>query len=575
MNPSASRSELDSLINDLLTGVITPERHSRLEELLTSDAQARSVYYAHIDLHLALQRANAIKADPDPMADSLKRDRSTTISSTRSSRTFRRGSLWPVSLITAAAIIGGIAVPQLLERRPDPVPAITDLNLATPLEATTETLSPQNVVPTEKEVPAVRLVNFSKAELLRDLIPDLGAPLQLNHEYTLAKGMLELEFANGATAILEGPAVFKVTSAERMELTNGNCSIYAPETAKGFEVLTPRSKVIDLGTRFSVNVNDEGNSDVQVLEGAAEIHPFGDQKAPALLQSGEANRYAAEVGALRPIKFDPQQYLHKLPDRVISYEAETVPETDTVRDLISVTVQRGGVPKTYSVNEMIGVDVIHFRSHSNSSNILSDTALPADPLEFLTKDRALTTGLINFNNPNNTLSTAPYKFEEFQSRHGLAIQFQTPVVNSPGPDIVLFEVQSVVYPLEGDHFRVSPLHSGKGLRSHTVTCFDVTLNSESAKKVAPFRVYRFATPVRNPGDFGAMRAEKGGSMALPFYALAVGIDLSDLGYPLGAKVEGIFIEDANNNKDVVIDPVFVAGLPESPIEPPSTPKSSR
>lgn len=567
MNPSFSRDELDALINELLTGTISPERHQRLEELLTAHSQARTQYFAHIDLDLALKRANSIQPQLDPLTDSIKRDPTIGVPAERLARPFRWNILWPASFLAAAAVFGAFFLP-IRPQQPQPVPITAEHKAdgTNPLTANRSAEKPDEGHLNKDDVPAVRLVNFSKAELLRDMIPELGAPLQLNHEYTLAKGMLELHFSCGATAIIEGPAVFTARSAERMELKNGNCSVHAPETAKGFEVLTPRSKVIDLGTRFSVKVNDEGNSDVQVLEGAAEIHPLGDLDSPKLLTSGEANRYAAEAGTLHSIRFDPQQYRHQLPDRVISYEAESVGQTDAVRDLISVTVQRGGIPQTYTVDEMIGIEVIHFRSASNSSNVLSDIDLPDNPLEFLTEDRALTTGLINFGNPNNKLDTSPFPFEDYAKRSGLAIRFKTPVKNSPGPDVVLFDVQSVVYPLEGDHFRVSPLHSGEGLRSHTIHCFDITLNSQSAKKVAPFRVYRFESPARSLENFSTLRSVKGGSMALPFYALAVGIDLSDLGYPPGAEVEGLFIEDANNHKDVIIDPVFIAGLPEFTVE---------
>lgn len=47
---------------------------------------------------------------------------------------------------------------------------------------------------------------------------------------------------------------------------------------------------------------------------------------------------------------------------------------------------------------------------------------------------------------------------------------------------------------------------------------------------------------------------------LQFRALAVGIDLSDLGYPDGAAVDGLFFQDALDDQHVV-DPVFIAGLP--------------
>ena len=48
---------------------------------------------------------------------------------------------------------------------------------------------------------------------------------------------------------------------------------------------------------------------------------------------------------------------------------------------------------------------------------------------------------------------------------------------------------------------------------------------------------------------------------MQFRGLAVGIDLSDLGYARGEFVEGLFIQDALDDGHYV-DPVFIAGLPE-------------
>jgi hypothetical protein len=45
-----------------------------------------------------------------------------------------------------------------------------------------------------------------------------------------------------------------------------------------------------------------------------------------------------------------------------------------------------------------------------------------------------------------------------------------------------------------------------------------------------------------------------------FHALAVGIDLSDLGYADGDRVEGLFFQDCNGT-GLVVDPVLIAGLP--------------
>src|SRR5690606_37787149 len=110
-------------------------------------------------------------------------------------RPFRWNILWPASFLAAAAVFGAFFLP-IRPQQPQPV-LITAEHKAdgtNPLTANRSAERPDTGHSNENDVPAVRLVNFSKAELLRDMIPELGAPLQLNHEYTLAKGMLELHF---------------------------------------------------------------------------------------------------------------------------------------------------------------------------------------------------------------------------------------------------------------------------------------------------------------------------------------------------------------------------------------------
>ncbi len=61
-------------------------------------------------------------------------------------------------------------------------------------------------------------------------------------------------------------------------MTTGRCSVHAPDGAEGFRVDTPQTQVIDLGTRFTVAVDDVGQTDVQVIEGAAEVQPISESR---------------------------------------------------------------------------------------------------------------------------------------------------------------------------------------------------------------------------------------------------------------------------------------------------------
>jgi len=556
MTQDPHSKEFADILNCLFNETMTAAQHQRLEELLNSNPQRQDAYFHQLDLHLALRQMYAEEQEPDPVADAAIRK----LISSRGVGSRRQYSRKTEALLVASLVFVLTAVPLLLLnslRRSEVSP------FAVHQPPATENPSVVEPVPAQSDVMAARLLQSAGAELLHEYVPQIGSRLKLQHEYVLVKGMLELEFGNGARTILEAPAVFHVESPERLDLKIGKCSVYAPEGAQGFEVLTPRNRVVDLGTRFSIDVNDFGHSEIQVVEGAAQVYQDREQTDVRTLTQGEATRCAGSAEGMREIQFDPRHYHRSLPDRVISYEAELFQGGPGVRDLTSVTVQRGGQIYTYPVDQLIGVDLLHFRSHSNRNSVASDEEMLTNPVEFITRDRALNTGIINFDRPQDAPDTTEIH-EDYRQKPGMAVKFRHPLRNSPGPDLVLFEIQSVVYPVEGDHFRVSPLAPAEGLRAHFVTKFDITLNSENARPVAPFRVFTFDGSIDSPEDLLRPSSRRGGGMSLPFYALAVGVDLSDLGYAPDAEVSGLFFEDANHTDFVVIDPVFIGGFPAFP-----------
>jgi hypothetical protein len=87
----------------------------------------------------------------------------------------------------------------------------------------------------------------------------------------LQTGLIEVSFDGGAKVLLEGPAAFRLKSADRMTLDNGRLFATVTDDAKGFIVDTPNSRVIDLGTEFGVRVEKDGTSDLYMFKGKAEL----------------------------------------------------------------------------------------------------------------------------------------------------------------------------------------------------------------------------------------------------------------------------------------------------------------
>src|SRR5690606_23658025 len=116
------------------------------------------------------------------------------------------------------------------------------------------------------------LVSVAQAKFFGELAPPVGSVLTPQREYVLMSGLIEVSFPAGASAILEGPAMFRVTSNQSLALDVGRCSVHAPDGAEGFRVETPVTRVVDRGTRFTVSVGETSDTEVHVIEGAADVY---------------------------------------------------------------------------------------------------------------------------------------------------------------------------------------------------------------------------------------------------------------------------------------------------------------
>ncbi|MDP1588918.1 MAG: LamG-like jellyroll fold domain-containing protein, partial [Prosthecobacter sp.] len=98
----------------------------------------------------------------------------------------------------------------------------------------------------------------------------------------LAKGLAQIEFFSGATALIEGSAEIEVISAWEARCVSGRVRLHVPPAAKGFLMHAPGMKLEDLGTEFALNVKDNASA-VHVFEGEVIAHT---DKAPSSLKEG-------------------------------------------------------------------------------------------------------------------------------------------------------------------------------------------------------------------------------------------------------------------------------------------------
>jgi len=425
----------------------------------------------------------------------------------------------------------------------------------------------------------VQFASLSHARFLGEMSPSIKSILSPKREYVLLSGLVELSFPRGAMTIVEGPAVFRVLSDDCLALDVGHCSVYAPKGAEGFRVDTPVTRVVDRGTRFSVNVSEASETEVQVIEGMADIYRYPHESEPSSTESPDATTFELRLNeheacrlengnniVARPTEFNSAGYRSQLQDRIVSYDATTA-QGGGAEYLKSVTVQRNGEIILYPVEQLIPVELTYFKANPGvnaNGHIAAGKSLDESRIQVLS-DAALNTGVINPGGSQQPLTANPVmRIVEDKNQlntPGLAIRFRTPIKNGPGPDIVFFELQTLSNPPEGDAFHISPLDFVQERKSYTIRSYDLTMLSSEAKKISRFHLYLFHQNIASLDELQTIWYEqKPSHNRLRFRAIAVGIDLSDLGYLPGEQVEELFIQDAMDDNSFV-DPVFIGGLP--------------
>ncbi len=121
--------------------------------------------------------------------------------------------------------------------------------------------------------------------------PESGDRLTRGKEpLRLAQGMVDVAFDSGAEAVIEGPAQFRLKSANRIELRSGRLFANVSEAARGFTVDTPCGRIVDLGTQFGVEVDSDNSSDLYLFKGKAALTPARAEGSGAseILAAGQA-----------------------------------------------------------------------------------------------------------------------------------------------------------------------------------------------------------------------------------------------------------------------------------------------
>lgn len=552
--------EIFPLLESLCNESLTPEEHARLESILSGSRKSRRLYLRYVELHRRLKKMHRVsrEVDQDDIFKSLFRESFPVTREGEKPLFPSRLNFKAMSAAVCVLGIAGLAAFFAVDRERPAVVAPAGLVAVEPMpepHAESMPVKPLNEVILSQEAGAV---------FFKDETPRFGTSIRQGHKYSLLEGEIELAFPRGAKLILEGPAFFEVLNDERVMLTYGNCSVHAPPGAEGFEVLTPATQLIDRGTRFLVKVDEAGASEVHVIEGLVEsVKPTEHGVDRRQLEEGQSKRYLVEETETEDVFFSSKSYRGQLPDRLLRYEGDTN-ERGEISRLTSLSVLRGGEPLTYLFDELIGCDVTSFceRGSPATVNFVSPQDYAGTKQDLRLHDDSFLTGILNPGGavkPHTGEVVLPGPGVSRESlTPGMTLRFHEPVKNSIGPDLVIFDEQTAIHPLEGDAFHLRPLKMRAGMRPVTVRRFDIGMLSPEAKPMMAFDLLKTDRVAVSLDELFEMPTTPS-FVSLNYRVLGTCVDLSSMGVPLGESIQELFLQDALND-EFRIDPVMIAGF---------------
>ena len=242
----------------------------------------------------------------------------------------------------------------------------------------------------------------------------------------LQVGIARLDFSNGATVTLQGPAKFEILSADRTRLHQGILTVHVPGTAIGFEIETPAIDVIDLGTAFGLAVGVDGETDVCVFEGEVQVSASGktsrgktSNSKRRLLHAGNAVRSKPLDGKIESVLYETNRFKDGWPVtsgvlqatglmKFVSPGPDFVPGRYEDNEHIVVFAERQGITLESEIPVDLASPGLYQRLHRhNDQKIAAGTTvrsylLQLDPLgtrERNSENKPRVTGQITFDKP--------------------------------------------------------------------------------------------------------------------------------------------------------------------------------
>ena len=258
--------EIDAdLIVAYLECDLPPRGLDAFNDRLASDPAFADAFTREAHLHTALRRAHT----PAPVSASPKPDVSPPRANVRISPRPIPFLIYTIATAAALLLTAAIVVVYLLAFTTEPQP---------------EPAKPNNPGP-----PVATLIEHSGSGDLRTPHGFTAEGESYGRgEYTLTSGVAEFMLTNAVNVQLRGESRMVMHDDMAVSLTHGSAAFVCPSGATGFTVHLPdRSRIVDLGTAFRVEIAPDGRSRLRVSEGSVAVYRAG-ETGPTIVVAGHS-----------------------------------------------------------------------------------------------------------------------------------------------------------------------------------------------------------------------------------------------------------------------------------------------
>lgn len=393
--------EVAELLALSVDGSIEADQFERLENLLQNDSLAREYYY---DLLLTTAALNEVQAIPGREAMEVANeefDERLWQALAESEKTSPRVYCLPAEQERETVELAAVEKPKAALSKFSIYALAVSAAAALLVAATFLLPPPRPVVATITDCIQTEWINtkteFAPGDRLRQ------------GEYFLARGFTEITFEDGAIAVIEAPAAFKLDSSASMFLTSGKMTAAVSAYATGFTVHTFSGSIVDLGTEFGVSVDGDGSCNVHMFTGRANVIAGAKKtkRTNQIVNASKAINVNSTTGQIRSVQLNEQAFVrHINSNRAFKWRGENLNLADIIGG------QDGfGVPQAER-----GIDPITGEAHNRilrKERAGTGEYVPVPAIRYVDGVFSLSekTGLV-------TVSSAGHEFSGFEQNAG-------------------------------------------------------------------------------------------------------------------------------------------------------------